>query len=147
MPKTKAREYDREFLLKKHPRWLDRQRHRCQFTGKTVGKSVGGVYQRYSFHHTHSEAYGRECPGWNYILLCPFAHWLVHNVLGGAWFSDRDVTVQNRRAKMLPLPWLWRYPNLPQRIFHGWCRLPMILRQIILLCCAIDWLWRLWGLE
>lgn len=142
---VKHKKYDRNSLLKKHPRWLAKCDYRCQFTGKIVGKKVHGIYQRYNFHHTTSPfAYGGEIPGWNYILLCPLAHWFVHNVLGGSWFSDRDVTVQNARAKKMPLTWLWKYPNPLQRLFHNWCRLPMIFRQFILLCCAIDWLWRLW---
>ncbi|NEZ58771.1 hypothetical protein [Adonisia turfae] len=113
-----------------HPAWLDRLRHTCQFTGAPVGKSHQGKYRGYNFHHTHSGAYGHERPGWNLLLLTPKAHRLVH-ALGGVpmlGMDKRAVTIQNRRAERLPCPWLWRYPNPFQRIFHCWCRLPMMAR-------------------
>lgn len=122
------REYDRHDVLENHPRWLSRMDYKCQFTGKTVGKRVAGVYQRYNFHHTSSGAYGRERPGFNYILLCPSAHWFVH-FLGGIIVPGRSVTIQNRRAKNYPLEFLWRMPNPLQRMFHCWCRLPFVIRH------------------
>ena len=140
----KRKEYDRESLLRKHPRWLAKMDYRCQCLGVWAGTKKNGVYRRYNFHHTHTAAYGDEKPGWNYLLLCPLAHWFVHNFLGGAWFSDRDVTVQNSRAEKMPLPWLWRYPNPPQRLFHLWCRSPMTLRYALLAWAAIDLVWWAW---
>ena len=138
--------YDRKRLLKKHPRFLRQQNYRCQCTGLLAGKTVNGKYHRYSFHHTSSSAYGREHCGWNYILLCPFAHWFVHNVLGGAWFSDRDVTVQNKRAKMFPCSWIFRYPNPPQRLFHFWCRTPRLIKGMLILWGLIELVWLLFSL-
>ncbi|MEL7494181.1 MAG: hypothetical protein AAGJ95_09495 [Cyanobacteria bacterium J06554_11] len=55
--------YDRTTLLKHHRAYLKRMGHRCQFTGLPAGGK-----HRYNFHHTSSQAYGREIPGFNYLL-------------------------------------------------------------------------------
>lgn len=112
-------------LHQRHPHFLDSLNHRCQFSGAIAGKTIRGKYHRYHFHHTHSGAYDHEQPGWNYLLLKPWAHTLVH-LLGGVlpWEMSRGaVRLQNKRAKNLSVSWVWRYPNLLQRLFHGWCRL------------------------
>ncbi|MEO0373091.1 MAG: hypothetical protein AAF329_00410 [Cyanobacteria bacterium P01_A01_bin.17] len=125
--------YDRTSLLKQHPRWLDRLGHRCQFTGNIVGKKYRGRYRGYDFHHTHSGAYGRERPGWNYLLLSDWSHWFVH-FLGGVIIQGRGtrcVTIQNARAKRLPCSWVWKFPNPLQQGFNFWCRLPWGLKWVV----------------
>ena len=111
-------------LKHNHPHYLDSLNNRCQFSGANAGKTIRGKNHRYHFHHTCPNAYDNEQPGWNYLLLKPWAHTLVH-LLGGSlpWEMSRGaVRLQNKRAKRLLVSWLWRYPNLLQRVFHGWCR-------------------------
>lgn len=128
---------ERYSLLEKHPEWLDRLEHTCQFSGKIVGKKVKGKYKRYAFHHTSTDAYDHEIPGYNYILLTRRAHWLVH-ALGGILFLRKGaISIQNKRAKNLPLSSLWEYPNPPQRLFHFWCRVPGAVRLTMLLAMLV----------
>lgn len=127
---AKRKKYDRESLLENHPKWLSKMNYRCQFTGKTIGKRVLGSYRRYNFHHTCSGAYGREKPGYNYLLLTPWAHWFAH-FLGGVLIPGRSVTIQNRRAERLPLSYIWEMPNPAQTLFHSWCRLPFFIRHVV----------------
>lgn len=122
--------YDRYALLDRHGKYLDRLRHRCQLTGKLIGKQVMGVYQPYNFHHVSSDAYGHEKPGFNYLLLTPRAHWLVH-FLGGVIVPGKSITIQNRRAKRLPFSNIWKFPNPLQRLFHWYCRVPIPIRRTI----------------
>ena len=37
----------------------------------------------------------------------------------------------SRKARRLPLTVLWKYPNVLQRCFHGWCRLPHRMKLVI----------------
>lgn len=104
--------------------------HLIKMRTAIAGRQHQGKYHGYNFHHTHSGAYGHERPGWNLLLLTPWAHRLVHT-LGGVpmlGMNKRAVTIQNQRAKQLPCSWLWRYPNPLQRGFHCWCRVPMVVR-------------------
>ena len=123
--------HPRNHLLKYHSCYLASCRYRCQFSGQSAGKKVNGKYRNYHFHHTHPGAYDHEHPGLNYLLLKPWAHTLVH-LFGGVlpWEMSRGaVRLQNRRAKDFPLTALWMYPNVLQRLFHGWCRVPMLLKD------------------
>jgi len=108
-------------LRSQHSTWLKRLNYRCQFSGQRAG----GHGHRYNFHHTHGGAYGHEKPGWNLLLLTPWAHRLVHT-LGGTpmlGMQKNAVTIQNRRAKRLFCSWLWSFPNPLQRLFHLVCRI------------------------
>jgi hypothetical protein len=128
-----TRTYNRPNLLKRHPQYLARLNNRCQFSGFKASKK-----SHYRFHHTDSKAYGRERPGWNYVLLTPWGHWFAH-FLGGVIVQGngtRCVTIQNKRAKLLPWSWLWRFPNPLQRLFNWWCRLSWLLRLPLLVGLA-----------
>ena len=132
----RRKKYDRQKLQDSHYKWLKHLNFQCQFSGKTVGKEVRGDYQKYHFHHTSSGAYGRERPGYNYLLLSWWSHWFVH-FLGGIFIPGKSVTIQNRRAKSLPLSLIWKYPNPAQRLFHAWCRMPQnAMRPFTLLVVA-----------
>lgn len=82
------------------------------FPWVSVGKTRG-KYHRYEVHHTHYSTLGDERFWVDVIVLCPFAHWMIHRVLGGA---DR---VRHQKTP---------YPNTLQRTAHAWCRLPVVLK-------------------
>lgn len=77
----------------------------------------------------HHAAYGGpERLWWDLLPLSLTAHWILHGLAGGSVTMRKAVTRQNRMARALPLPWLWRYPNPAQRCLHWWCRIPVWLR-------------------
>lgn len=79
--------------------------------------------------HIHHTAYGGLELLWVDMLpLSVTGHWVIHVLAGGAGRMEKAVTRQNRNAKALPLPWLWRYPNPAQRALHAWCRVPNVLK-------------------
>jgi len=103
-------------LRKKHPLFLKKLNHKCQFCGKCgLSKGSGKRYNHYNFHHSNSEAYGRERPGRNYLLLCKKCHWFVHFLGGEVILRKGNITRQNHRAKKLGFG---MFPNLFQNIFN-----------------------------
>jgi hypothetical protein len=101
----------------KHPAWLKRSGYRCSmFPWIRCGK-FGGKYHKYNVHHTNYKRIGSERFGLDVIVVCPFAHWIIHQILGGS------ARVRTQRSK---------YPNLPQRLAHGWCRLPVLFKLLLI---------------
>lgn len=91
--------------------------------------------------HIHHTTYnGPEVLWLDLLPLSVPAHWFVHGVLGGSLWMAKAVTRQNRNANHLPLPWLWRYPNPAQRLFHLWARIPLLLKLGILGYAIYGWL-------
>ena len=85
-------------------------------------------------HHTHyiyGPWYGPPyVMGWDILNLSPRAHWLVHGLAGGTLTMRQAVTRQNRVARLMPLTWLWRYPNPAQRLLHAVARVNWLLSKI-----------------
>lgn len=93
--------------------------------------------QARSLHHTR---YGQQEVLWvNLLPLSKTAHRIIHCILGGSVWMKEAVTRQNKMAKQLPNPSLWKYPNPAQRAAHAWCRFPVPLKAIALLAL-------LWGI-
>jgi hypothetical protein len=79
--------------------------------------------------HIHHTTY--KGPEWLWLDMLPVsmpAHRLIHVVAGGSGRMVKAVTIQNRRARSMPLAWLWRYPNPLQRCIHAWGRVPNVLK-------------------
>ena len=113
--------------------WFNKLGGRCQFTGRPVGHA-DGRYHPWARHHTASKVYSDKeklRPGWNYILLTKWSHWLVHFLGGQLVLNSGNIRSQNRQARRLPLTVLWKYPNILQRCFHSWCRLPHRMKLVI----------------
>lgn len=114
--------------------WFDRLDRRCQFSGRKLG-TVERRYHPWARHHTSSDAYdddkGRLRPGWNYLLLSKRSHWFVHFLGGQLFLRGNSIRSQNYWARRLPLTWVWKYPNLLQRAFHSWCRLPHVVKDLV----------------
>lgn len=108
----------------KHKGWLNQSGHRCaMLPWVTVGKKVSGQYRPYRIHHLHYNSVGREKFWWDVLPLCPFAHdWIIHGVLSGF----RSAGQQRQR-----------YPNAGQRIVHLWCRLPGLLKGLVVLSVLV----------
>jgi hypothetical protein len=105
----------------KHPEWLKQAKHRCQLTGFPVGKS-GGKYHGYAIHHLHYNSLGKE-EYWRDVLpVTHFAHWLIHQVLGG------HAKASKQRAP---------FPNAAQRFCHCWMRVPLQIRDALVGVVAI----------
>jgi hypothetical protein len=84
-----------------------------------IGK-VKGKHHAYNMHHTHYRNLGREQLWIDVVPLSKFAHdWIIHGILSG---FKRPSQQRN-------------YPNMPQRVAHAWCRLPLLLKWIAI--CAI----------
>lgn len=66
-------------------------------------------HMHYRDGHQGNEVYGRDV-----INLCPFAHWIIHQVLGGHY----RVTGQP----------FGRFPNGAQKLAHLWCCTPWNMR-------------------
>lgn len=124
---------NRSALRRHHRQWLRRQQNTCPLFLCDIGDPPGPVkYHKYNFHHTHRYDC-RALPGWNYIAMSPAAHAFMH-LLGGVWPWEMKlgaVELQNKRARGLPISWLWRFPNPAQRLLNAWLRLQVLTR-----CCA-----------
>ena len=91
---------------------------------------VKGKYHRYEVHHLHLGAYDRQgCERYllDVIVLCPFAHWIIHRLLGGA----KQIRYQKSK-----------FPNAAQRMAHAWCRLPAV-GKLVLVGTIVLLVWRL----
>lgn len=97
----------------KLPTWLKLADHRCSlFPWMIVGKKVSvgkgkRVYKPYAAHHMHYENQGAELYGRDVIILSKFAHkYIIHGICSGFKSAGKQKTP---------------YPNLAQRMLHGWC--------------------------
>ncbi len=91
---------------------------------------VGGKYHKYNVHHTNYKRLGSERYWLDVIVVSPFAHWVIHRILGGA---DR---VQHQRSK---------YPNGAQQLAHFWCRVPYLFKVAMILAVGLGLLAIAWG--
>ena len=93
----------------KHKDFLKRSHYRCSmFPFIKVGKKA-----RYNVHHMNYENLGDEQLWVDVICLCPFAHsFIIHGILSG---FRRPSQQKN-------------YPNAAQRLAHGWCCQPVMVR-------------------
>jgi hypothetical protein len=79
--------------------------------------------------HIHHTCYGGlEILRYDLLPLSVFGHWLIHGVAGGSIWMNKAVTRQNKSFLAKKLPFLFKYPNVLQRILHLWCRLPWLLK-------------------
>ena len=95
----------------KHQEWLKQVGYQCPVSFKKVGK--GG---KYNCHHTNYKRLGEEIFFLDIIPLNPWVHKnIVHGVLSG-W---------------KPAGQQKHYPNAPQRIFHNYCRMMLIVQALL----------------
>ena len=130
---------------------IDARRYRCALFPWLKAQSI---------HHTTYK--GPEWLWWDLLPLSKPAHWLIHCPAAGrliiwagvrqAWAAPTgaklqwpwgyqmpgSVRLQNRIARRLPLSLLWRYPNPVQRLLHGLCRVPPLLR-VVAVGAAVGW--------
>lgn len=103
----------------KHKDFLKRSRYRCAFFPFIkVGKG-----KRYNCHHMNYENLGNEQLWVDVICLCPFVHnFIIHGLLSG---FKRPSQQKN-------------YPNAAQRLAHGWCCQPVIIRGVFVVAILVN---------
>ena len=104
------REYITSFQWRdKHKEFLKRSHYRCAFfPWVKCGKGY-----RYNVHHCNYENLGSERLWVDVIVVCPFVHnFILHGLLSG---FRRPSQQKN-------------YPNTAQRLAHGWCCQPVMVR-------------------
>jgi hypothetical protein len=103
----------------KHKDFLKRSHYRCAFFPFIkVGKKA-----RYNVHHMNYENLGDEELWVDVICLCPFAHsFIIHGILSG---FRRPSQQKN-------------YPNAAQKMAHGWCCQPVLIRALFFLFLLIN---------
>jgi hypothetical protein len=95
----------------KHKEFLKRSHYRCSFF-----QSIKcGKKHRYSVHHMNYDNLGDETLWVDVIVVCPF----VHNFIIHGLFSCFRRPSQQKN-----------YPNTAQRLAHGWCCQPVVLRAV-----------------
>lgn len=96
----------------RHSKWLKSFGYCAALPWLVLGKNPDGTYRAYNMHHTHYKTLGRERLWLDVVPLSIFAHdKIVHGILSGYKKPSEQK----------------HYPNLPQQLFHAWCRLIMAL--------------------
>ena len=103
----------------KHKDFLKRSHYRCAFFPFIkVGKKA-----RYNCHHMNYENLGDEQLWVDVICLCPFAHsFIIHGLLSGFRRPSQQKS----------------YPNTAQRLAHGWCCQPVIVRGVLAVVVVVN---------
>jgi hypothetical protein len=103
----------------KHKDFLKRSHYRCAFFPFIkVGKKA-----RYNCHHMNYENLGDEQLWVDVICLCPFAHsFIIHGILSGFRRPSQQKS----------------YPNTAQRLAHGWCCQPVIVRGVLAVVVVVN---------
>lgn len=93
----------------KHKGFLKRSRYRCAF-------SFISVKRRYNCHHMNYDNLGDEQLWVDVIVVHPWIHkWILHGILSGFKRPSQQKS----------------YPNAAQRLAHGWCCQPVLIRGVL----------------
>jgi hypothetical protein len=103
----------------KHKEFLRRSHYRCSFF--PIIKC--GKKARYNVHHMNYDNLGDETLWVDVIVVCPFIHnFIIHGLLSG---FKRPSQQKN-------------YPNAAQRLAHGWCCQPVLLRGALVILFLLN---------